>query len=147
MSTTSWRESSSVIEALTSEPARFEFLQAVRLLQHADHSRLQSAGQKPATQKPQEIAQYAPSSKEFIRFRTEPQLSFASSEVTSVNQPSSGDQEDLLKQWQVTVAFIGLTGMSGILPYHYSETILQQLKDKNRSLLEFMELYYNTLYI
>ena len=141
MSTTNWRESPSVIEALTSEPARFKFLQAVRLLQYADHVRLQSAGQKPVAQKPLEIAQYAPSSKEFIRFRTEPQLSFASSEITSINQPSTADHENLLKQWQVTVAFIGLTGMSGILPYHYSETILQQLKDKNRSLLEFMELF------
>lgn len=141
MSTPRRRESPSLIEALTREPARFAFLQAVRLLQHVDHARLQSAGGKTTAQKPLEIAQYAPSSKEFIRFRTEQQLSFAASEVTSIHRPSESERKANLNQWQLTVAFMGLTGMSGILPYHYSESILQQLKEKNHSLLEFLELF------
>ncbi|HEY5604451.1 MAG TPA: type VI secretion system baseplate subunit TssG [Gammaproteobacteria bacterium] len=146
MSTTNRRESPSLIDQLTGQPARFQFLQAVRLLQHADHARLQSASQPSAAQKyvrqkPQEIAQYAASINEFIRFHTEQQLAFAASEVTEVTQQSSTHHETQLKQWQVTVTFMGLTGMSGILPYHYTETLLQQLKNKNYSLLEFLELF------
>jgi type VI secretion system protein ImpH len=151
MSTTNWRESPSVIDQLTSNPARYQFLQAVRLLQHADHARLLSATlpsaaqlsamQKTARQKPQEVAQYAASRNEFIRFHTVQQLSFASSEITAIGQNSAKDHENLQKQWQMTVAFIGLTGMSGILPYHYTETLLQQLKNKNPALLDFLEVF------
>ncbi|MGD8559506.1 MAG: type VI secretion system baseplate subunit TssG [Gammaproteobacteria bacterium] len=141
MSTTSWRKSPSVIEALTSNPARYQFLQAVRLLQYADHSRLSSAEHKAAPKNNNEVAQYAPSTKEFIRFRTEQRLAFAASEVTGITQSAKDDKGSLLNQWNMTIAFMGLTGMSGILPYHYTETILQQLKNKNPSLLEFLELF------
>jgi type VI secretion system protein ImpH len=141
MSTASWRKSPSVIEQLTKNPAGYQFLQAVRLLQQADHARLQSTGSKTTPQKAQEIAQYAPSSKEFIRFRTNQQLAFAPSEVTAISGHSATDQESALKQWQMTVAFMGLTGTTGVLPYHYTETVLLQLKNKNPSLLEFLELF------
>ena len=95
MSTASWRKSPSVIEELTKTPARYQFLQAVRLLQYADHSRVKPEESK-GKQKNQEIAQYAPSTKEFIRFHTEQRLAFAPSEVTEITRPAKDDKESLL---------------------------------------------------
>jgi type VI secretion system protein ImpH len=136
MSTTSRRKSPSIIGQLTHNPAQFQFLQAVRLLQRADHAKQRSVRQKPL-----EIAQYAPSTKEFIRFNTDTRLSFAASEITSIIEPKKRKGKELVEQWRLTVAFMGLTGMGGVLPYHYSESILRQLKNKNPSLLEFLELF------
>jgi len=121
---------------LTENPARYQFLQAVRLLQQADffmHSDSQA--------KAMEVAQYAPPSKEFIRFLTNQNLSFAAAEVSAIKSPAQQTVKDQLMQWQMTVAFMGLTGTTGTLPYHYSEAILQQLKNKNFSFKDFLELF------
>lgn len=136
MSTSSWRKSPSIISQLLDNPAQFNFLQAVRLLQQNNHAKHDSSQQKPL-----EIAQYSPSSKEFIRFRTDTQLSFAPSEVTKISENKNNNDPELIKQWRLTVAFMGLTGRGGVLPYHYSESILQQLKQKNPFLREFLELF------
>jgi len=144
MSSTSRRKSSSVIGKLKHDPAQFQFLQAVRLLQRADNTHQQSENRpdrQVEQQKSLEIAQYAPPAKEFIRFRTHQRLSFASSEITSLTEARKNNGEDKNIQWQLTVAFMGLTGSNGVLPYHYSESILHQQKNKNLSLLEFLELF------
>ena len=136
MPPTSRRESPTVIDQLIANPARYQFLQAVRLLQLADSAR-QHSGQA----KSMEVAQYTPPSKEFIRFLTNQNLSFAPAEISAIFPPTLKNKSESHDQWQMMVSFMGLTGMNGTLPYHYSEAILQQLKSKSYSFRDFLELF------
>ncbi|MCG8613642.1 MAG: type VI secretion system baseplate subunit TssG [Pseudomonadales bacterium] len=45
------------------------------------------------------------------------------------------------RQWEVFVNIMLLTGASGILPYRYSELILQRLKAKDHTLKDFLDIF------
>lgn len=134
MSTTSWRKSTSVIKKLTEHPYAFSFQQAVRLLERSTALRITKA--EKATNKP--IAKYMPPSSEFVRFNTKQSFSFPASEIASVKATIKNSK---ISQWKMDINFIGLTGSSGILPYHYTETALQRLKLKDSSMIDFFNMF------
>jgi len=136
MSPTSRRKGSTVIGQLTNDPNRYQFLQAVRLVLLAEYYRRETDNTKSMG-----VAQYSPPSREFIRFLSNPGLGFTASEISSIIAPKPADTQQRANQWQMTVDFMGLIGASGTLPYHYSEAILQQLRSKNYSLRDFLELF------
>lgn len=82
----------------------FQFFQAVRLLERLS---------------PERHAVGLPKSpfEEIVRFRALPSLSFPPSQIYELVQ-TEGPPE-------MTVAFLGLTGPSGVLPRHYTELILR----------------------
>ena len=43
------------------------------------------------------------------------------------------------------VNFMGLTGSNGILPYHYSELVMKRLKIKDKSMMNFFDLFNHRL--
>jgi len=134
MSTKSWRKSSSVIKQLTDRPYDFSFEQAVRLLERSTSLRITQS--EKANCNP--VARFMPPATEFIRFSTRQSLSFPAASIYSVKASLKKAKID---QWKMDVNFIGLTGSNGVLPYHYTETVLKRLKVKDKSIANFFNLF------
>jgi len=134
MSSSRRQESTSIISSLLEQTTRFSFIQVVRLLERC----YAYAENQPANNKNNTIAKYTPPDAENIRFHTNQKLEFFSTDVKSVYRDPRNKKN---KQWQIDVNLMGLTGASGILPYHYSELILQRIKLKDPSLRNFFDLF------
>ncbi len=108
-----------VIELLFREPYRFEYFQAVRLLE------LWLERHAPAQQGRRA---------DLLRFQNPTSLAFPASEVASIDVEPRGlarDAQSLgaalqaatLEYVRITPAFMGLLGCNGVLPLHYTERI------------------------
>lgn len=137
MSTTGRRKNTSVISKLAEAPYKFSFLQAVRLLERSTVFDEKSHNRKYTFNK-QPVALFNPPNTEAIRFRNNHSLHFSSSEISKIIKIK--DTKDKNK-WELSVNFMGLTGSQGVLPYHYSEMILNRLKIKDESLTHFFDLF------
>lgn len=138
MSTTGRRKNTSVIQSLLTRPFDYSFKQAVRLLERAA-AYYNGDGLAPAKNP---VARYTPPSSEVVRFHSKQSLSFPAAEIANIDvQPSASGMD----QWQMQVNFLGLTGSNGVLPYHYSELLLKRLKIKDRSMMDFLDLFNHRL--
>ena len=113
-------------ERLFREFHRFSFFQAVHLLD----SMKQGAAPIGETLEPR---------KEAVRFSVKPSLSFPASDITSFEALGDGVPADM------SVAFMGLIGPSGVLPYFYTELALQRLKEKDTTLPAFFDIFHHRL--
>src|SRR5262245_17308856 len=129
MAAESGQSDPSLIEALRATPARFEFVQALRLLQAATRAAARYAPQANANPVGFD---HAPAS-EVARLRAAADLAFPSSEVAAI-AASEGRPE-------VTVSFLGLNGVSGLLPSYYSQLVLDANRDKNSAPRDFFDLF------
>jgi len=134
MSTKIRRKNVSVIKHLVECPFDFGFNQAVRLLERS--AVFTKAENKYLSDKP--VAKYMPPSSEFIRFNANSSFSFPASDIGSVKKHNTDANTS---QWRMDVNFIGLTGSTGILPFHYTETALQRLKLKDHSMTDFFNIF------
>jgi type VI secretion system protein ImpH len=102
-------KSRSPLEALAQTPRRFGFDAAVRVLTLARRN-----------EDPAEVA----------RFRSPPGLTYPPADVLEVRGTGRPD---------VTVGMIGLTGPSGVLPRHYTDSVVQALRGRSSSLHAFLD--------
>jgi type VI secretion system protein ImpH len=100
------------LERLAAEPERFSFDAAVRLL--AAHRR---------------VAEMA----EAARFHAPHGLAYPPGDVLRYT-PAAQDAPGLV------VGLIGLTGPAGVLPRHYSEAVVQQVRGRSRALPDFLDM-------
>jgi predicted component of type VI protein secretion system len=100
-------EAAAVADQLFDEPFRFDFFQAVRVLEAL----------RPAAAPAGEGAQPAD---EAVRFRATPGLAFAGGDVAAVAPGRAGGAPEM------TVAFMGLAGVGGPLPLPFSELVIRQ---------------------
>jgi type VI secretion system protein ImpH len=123
MATESGRTDPSLTDILFAEGFRFDFFQAVRLLERV-YSQRQAVGRgvDPAL--------------EIVRFAAHLSLSFPPSAIHSLVRPS-----DAVDRPVMTVAFMGLTGPAGVLPRHYTELLLERERAKDRTLRDFLDLF------
>jgi type VI secretion system protein ImpH len=118
-----------LIEALRAEPERFDFFQAVRLLERA---------RRPP---PGDAAETVPAligfdndpRRETLRLRAALGLAFPATEIAGF--------DDGGKRPELTVTLMGLVGASGILPGHYSRMVLEACRDNNMALRDFLDLF------
>ncbi|HEX8203889.1 MAG TPA: type VI secretion system baseplate subunit TssG, partial [Isosphaeraceae bacterium] len=110
---------------LFEEAYRFDFFQAVRLLE-----RLQPGG-VPVGGKP---------GREVVRIRTRPSLSFPASAIHQLNRPEGAEGRAIM-----AVAFMGLTGPLGVLPVCYTELVMDRLRAGDRALAAFLDLFHHRL--
>jgi type VI secretion system protein ImpH len=139
MATTRRRKSLTVVDQLTSEPHRFEFFQAVRLLERA--SALDGGEYRYATEP---VAQQARPNHEAIRFNARQSLSFNASDVSKISTQETddcGDSNRPEQQWLMEVCFMGLTGSQGVMPQYLSELVLQELKNKDSALKDYLDIF------
>lgn len=124
----------SVRSRLAREPFRFEFFQAVRLLRWI-------ARTDPTQDSPEHLG--AGPAHDFVRFRSLPSLSFPSSPVARLDglTPVSAAPNEERHQPCLTVTFLGLFGSSGVLPRHYTQLIIDRIRQKDESLRSFLDLF------
>lgn len=135
------REDTGLNRELFRAPYRFAFFQAVRLLEHrwreraaeSDAPRHQPVGNDDLRL-------------ELVRFRALPALSFPSATIVSLRE-TNGSEANALEpsHAEMIVSFFGLTGPSGVLPRHYTELLLNRLRDKDYSLRDFLDLFNHRL--
>lgn len=134
MPTPQRRDSTGLIDQLFEDPHRFEFFQAVRLLE-----RTLNARHGPS-------ADLLPSQ---LRFRNSSSLGFPASEIESLKvrwTAPEGNATPEIDSIDITAAFMGLLGVSGALPHVYTEQIAQrELYQKDFAARSFLDLFSNRL--
>lgn len=132
MATTRRRKSLAVTDQLNNEAYRFDFFQAVRLLERsaALHPEQRSQGGEP-------VPRTQP--RHTVRFTGRPQLSFQAADIDLI-RPLDAEEHDE-PQWEMVVNFMGLTGSQGVMPYYLSEIVLRELRNKNPALKDFLDLF------
>lgn len=110
---------------LLDEPYAFEFFQAVRLLERV-------------FQQSKPVGGDALPSEEVIRFRSRIGFDFPPSEIHEIRNVASeiGDERT-----EMIVNFMGMAGVSGVLPTHYTELVLDRIRHRDNTLWEFLDMF------
>jgi type VI secretion system protein ImpH len=135
MAAASGRPRPSLIERLFKEPERFRFFQAVRLLERES---ARAAADDSRFERRRAVGEDADPSAEVVRFRALPSLSFPPTEIASLKESNGHGPE-------MTVSFMGLAGPSGVLPQHYTSTIIRTVREKSLSLRDFLDVFNHRL--
>lgn len=123
MATEGRRTDPPLAQELFDEPYRFDFFQAVRLLERIYPDR-NPVGRDPDA------------SREVVRFRTQQTLSFPPSPIHDLTQDTEGDRTP-----EMTVAFMGLTGPLGLLPHQYTELVMERARYRDTALWSFLDIF------
>lgn len=125
-----------MISKLFKTPQAFSFFQAIRLLEIA--ARLQSApGPRTRLGKAPAVGGFTPPQQELLRLGSSHLLRFPEAEIEALVKHEAASQP----AWNMTVNFLGLTGAAGVLPFHYTELVLQRSKAKDEALRSFLDLF------
>lgn len=108
-------------ERLHEEPFRFQFFQAVRLLEQLLSKR-------------EPVGRFVAPAKEAVRFKVHQSLAFPASDIQGLEFPENGPP-------QMTVNFMGLTGPNGVLPIAYTVMMLERMRAGDTSLQAFFDLF------
>jgi type VI secretion system protein ImpH len=123
MATPGRRADAPLERTLFDEPYRFDFFQAVRLLERLAPDRAP-------------VGRDGPSGREVVRFHAHQSLGFPASAIHRLDPPrDAGAPPDM------TIAFLGLTGPLGALPHVYTELVLERLRAGDRTLAAFLDLF------
>jgi type VI secretion system protein ImpH len=120
------------------EPYRFDFFQAVRLLDSHARGQTDERRQWP-------VGHDSAPVQEIVRFRAPPSLSFPAASILQLVSPE-GDGTHAPPA-EMTVPFLGLTGPSGVLPQHYTSLLIERchVKHKDFALKEYFDLFHHRL--
>ncbi len=120
-----WQQSRSLIEWLADEPYRFEFYQAVRILEAIQPQALVS-GFEQSQQPP-----------DGVRFRSQISFGFPASEVQELDLAGASPQ--------MTVNMFGLAGALGPLPHPYTEMVMDAAARKEHAAADFLDIFNHRL--
>lgn len=115
-------------QELFEEPYRFEFFQAVRLLERINPE-LQPVGRE------------GDSTREVVRFRTRQTFSFPASEIHEISRVSADTRAANGEGTELMVSFMGLTGPLGVLPQQYTELLMERARYKDTTLWNFLDIF------
>jgi type VI secretion system protein ImpH len=115
--------SDSLIEqALRDDACSFEFFQAVALIQRLRLEEREAVGQ------------FCNPQDEAVHFRVNNGLRFPASQIQGIEWTENSPAE-------MQVNFLGLSGPMGVLPYSYTDLILERLKAKDQTLQSFLDIF------
>src|SRR4051812_862350 len=123
MATPSRRTDAPLEQVLFEEPYRFDFFQAVRLL-----------GRLAPDRAP--VGREGPPDREVVRFSSRLSLDFPASAIHDLERPQDPDDPPAM-----TVAFMGLTGPSGVLPRFYTELLMARRRAGDRTPAAFFDVF------
>ncbi len=119
---------------------RFEFFQAVRLLER--HAK-ETSGHDPRRKRGAVGQHYGPD-REIARFRALPSLTFPPGAISRIQPAAANPHEEAsTSPPEVIVSFFGLFGPNGALPSHYTSLIIDRCRARNKdySLRDFLDLF------
>lgn len=103
-----------VVEQSLQTPERYEFFQLVRLFEMVFNKEARGLGSDVVSER--------------IRFRNSLRLGFAPSQVDAMvgryRQDEDGLETGKLDQVEITPSFMGMLGINGALPIHYTEQVI-----------------------
>lgn len=111
-------------DRLHQSPGVFDFFQAVRLMQ-----RLRPNAEGPGG--------FAAPDRESIHFGVHNALAFPASNIARI------DWDEPVPRMYVN--FLGLTGHAGVLPYSYTELIMERQRARDTGLSAFLDIFHNRL--
>ena len=114
-------EASAVSMKLRQEPFRFDFFQAVRLLERLLPVRTP-------------VGKFAPPANEVAHFSAQASLAFPASQIQAMDWPENGPV-------RMTLNFMGLTGPEGVLPSAYTALVIERLRASDTSLRDFLDIF------
>jgi len=113
-------------QELFDEPYRFEFFQAVRLLEKVYPER------KP-------VGREASVTSEVTRFRSRLSLDFPASEIHEFLE--STDETTDERKLEMFINFMGMIGVSGVMPTHYTELAMDRKRYRDTAMWSFMDIF------
>jgi len=125
--------SGSVERLLFSEGWRFEFYQAVRLLERMARTSRTSGEAMP-------VGEGTEPEREAVRFSSRVAFDFPASEVHEVERPKTPGEPA-----RMTVNVLGLAGALGPLPAPFSELLLERLWAKDPAFRDFLDIFNHRL--
>lgn len=114
-------------------PGSVQFFQAVRLLSRLGHG-LQPPGLFPKSP-----------DNEVVRFGVNPAYWFPPSQIHSLEWPEYNTERVAWRPPMMRVNFMGLVGPSGVLPLVYSDFLLDRIRARDRTMLEFFDLFHHRI--
>jgi type VI secretion system protein ImpH len=113
-------------QELFDEPFQFEFFQAVRLLEKVFPER--RAVGREATVIP-----------EIVRFRSRLALDFPPSQIHELKETSDETSDE--QRLEMFVNFMGMIGVSGVMPTHYTELAMERSRYRDTAMWSFMDIF------
>jgi len=127
MATHGWGTDRPVEKLLFEEGHRFDFYQAVKLLEMLQPEKA-SVGEGPEP------------GKEAVHFKSKVAVQFPATELSEITPPGADG-----KPAEMTVNFLGLAGCLGPLPMPYTELILERVWHKDTALRDFLDIFNHRL--
>jgi type VI secretion system protein ImpH len=113
-------------QELFDEPYKFEFFQAVRLLERMFPKR-------------EPVARSMAPQKEVARFRSNASLRFPPSEIYEIREIEDELSNDV--KHEMFVNFMGMLGIVGVLPVHYTEMVVDRARYGDRTMWAFLDIF------
>jgi type VI secretion system protein ImpH len=134
------RQNPALIDDLLRQGHRYDFFQAVRLL----HALIYEPGDDATQRQMQGVGTDHGPETEVVRFRALPAHSFPAGSIAELRLTRQSD-ESADQHYEMDVAFLGLTGPSGVLPNHYTSLMIERVRAKDYSLRDFFDQFNHRL--
>jgi type VI secretion system protein ImpH len=116
----------SLDKKLLNEPYLFEFFQAVRVLEKM-------------YPKQKAVGADALPNEEVVRFRSRVALNFPPSEIHEIKETK--DEATETDRLEMMINFMGMIGVSGVLPVHYTELAMDRIRHRDTALWAFLDIF------
>lgn len=113
-------------QELADEPFRFEFFQAVRLMEKIYRDRRPVGGD-------------ALPHEEAVRFRSRLGLFFPASELHELK--TEFDERTETERVEMYVNFMGMLGVNGVMPIHYTELLMDRSRYRDTAMWGFLDIF------
>ena len=131
----------SPLAELARDPFRFDFFQAVRLIAAA------AGPHVPAWGTNVKMADAGPLPfEEFVKFRAHVGHTFSASVINAFVAPRLETRSaDAAPVPEMTVTFMSLAGTNAVLPWHYTQLLIDRIREKDYGLQDFLDLFNHRL--
>ena len=113
-------------QQLFDEPYRFDFFQAVRLLERIFPEK-SSVGQKQSPDN------------EVVRFKNYLNLGFPASQIQEIRETFAENTDE--RKIEMLINFMGMIGITGVLPIHYTELAVSRARYGDHTFAAFMDIF------